>query len=278
MTDDIQPFRTAASRQPGIPVFTGPNWRGIRTLYVKEVRRFFKVQMQTIWAPALTTLLFLAIFTVALGGRRAEILGVRYADFLAPGLIIMGMVQNAFQNSSSSLLGAKVQGTIVDILTPPLSAREVLTAMVAGAVTRAWLVGLAVWGAMLLWPGVRVEIKDPVAILYFGTVASIFLALLGVLTGIWADKYDHGAAVTNFIIQPLTLLSGTFYAIDRLAPGFQMLSRMNPFFYLIDGFRSGFIGISEAPPLLGAGIIGVLTLLLWWLAHGLLKSGWKLRA
>ncbi len=278
MTDDIQPFRSAASRQPGVPVFTGPNWRGIRTLYVKEVRRFFKVQMQTIWAPALTTLLFLAIFTVALSGQRAEILGVRYADFLAPGLITMGMVQNAFQNSSSSLLGAKIQGTIVDILTPPLSPKEVLVAMVAGALTRAWLVGLAVWAAMRLWPGVKVEIQDPVAILYFGTVGSVFLALLGILTGIWAEKYDHGAAVTNFFIQPLTLLSGTFYAIDRLAPAFQMLSRMNPFFYLIDGFRSGFIGVSEAPPLIGGAVIGVLTVLLWWLTHALLKSGWKLRA
>ncbi|WP_374389836.1 ABC transporter permease [Sandaracinobacter sp.] len=264
--------------EPGVPVIHGINWLGIRTLYVKEVRRFFKVQMQTVWAPAITTLMFLAIFTLALGGAKGEVLGFPYATFLAPGLIIMGMTQNAFQNSLSSIIIAKVQGTIVDVLMPPLSHGELLFCYVAGAVTRAWAVGLAVWAAMLLWPGVDVSVSNPLQVLLFGTLGALMLGLLGVLTGIWADKFDHGAAVTNFLVQPLTLLSGTFYAIDRLPPAMQSVSRANPFFYMIDGFRAGFIGVAEAPVWLGAVIVGGLCLILWAAAYALLKSGWKLRA
>lgn len=251
---------------------------GIRTLYVKEVKRFFKVQMQTVWAPAITTLMFLAIFTLALGGAKGEVLGVSYATFLAPGLIIMGMVQNSFANATSSIIIGKVQGTIIDVLMPPLSSAELLGCYVAGAVTRAWLVGLAIWLAMLVWPGVSVAIANPWQVFYFGTAGAAMLGLLGVLTGIWADKFDHGAAVTNFLVQPLTLLSGTFYAIDRLPAAMQSILRGNPFFYMIDGFRAGFIGVAEAPVWLGAGLIGGLVLLLWWLAYALLESGWKLRA
>ena len=267
-----------AHAEPGVPVIHGINWLGIRTLYVKEVRRFFKVQMQTVWAPAITTLMFLAIFTLALGGAKGEVLGFPYATFLAPGLIIMGMVQNAFQNSLSSIIIAKVQGTIVDVLMPPLSHGELLFCYVAGAVTRAWFVGVAIWIAMLVWPGVSVSIANPAQVFLFGTLGALMLGLLGVLTGIWADKFDHGAAVTNFLVQPLTLLSGTFYAIDRLPPVMQTVSRANPFFYMIDGFRAGFLGVAEAPVLLGAVIVGGLCLLLWWGCYALLKSGWKLRA
>jgi ABC-2 type transport system permease protein len=267
-----------AHAEPGVPIIDGVNWLGIRTLYVKEVRRFFKVQMQTVWAPAITTLMFLAIFTLALGGAKGEVLGLPYATFLAPGLIIMGMAQNAFQNSLSSIIIAKVQGTIVDVLMPPLSHGELLFCYAAGAVTRAWLVGIAIWLAMLLWPGVSVSIANPLQVLLFGTLGAMMMGLLGVLTGIWADKFDHGAAVTNFLVQPLTLLSGTFYAIERLPDAMQAVSRANPFFYMIDGFRAGFIGVAEAPAYLGVGIVGGLCLLLWWACYALLKSGWKLRA
>jgi ABC-2 type transport system permease protein len=265
-------------REPGVPVIHGVNWLGIRTLYVKEVTRFFKVQMQTVWAPAITTLMFLAIFTLALGSAKGEVLGLPYSTFLAPGLIIMGMVQNAFQNSLSSIIIAKVQGTIVDVLMPPMNHGELLFCYAAGAVTRAWAVGLAIWLAMLLWPGVDVGIANPPQVLFFGTMGALLLGLLGLLTGIWADKFDHGAAVTNFLVQPLTLLSGTFYAIDRLPAGVQAVSRLNPFFYMIDGFRSGFIGVAEAPVWLGAAIVSGLCVLLWWACYALLKSGWKLRA
>jgi ABC-2 type transport system permease protein len=264
--------------EPGVPRIRGVNWVGVKTLYLKEVRRFFKVQLQTVWAPAITTLLFLAIFLVALGGTKRDVLGVSYGAFLGPGLIVMGMIQNAFQNSSSSMLIAKVQGTIVDVLMPPLSPGELLFAMVAGAVTRAWLVGAAIWGAMLLWPGVDVGIMHPMRVLLFGTLGATLLALIGVLTGLWADKFDHGAAVTNFLVQPLTLLSGTFYAIDRLPPAVQAVSMANPFFHVIDGFRSGFIGVAEGNTALGLALVAGLVALLWGAAYALLKSGWKIRA
>jgi ABC-2 type transport system permease protein len=262
---------------PGEPVVVGVNWLGLWTLYLKEVRRFFKVQLQTVWAPAITTLLFLAVFLVAIGGFKREVLGVPFAAFLAPGLIMMGMAQNSFANSLSSLIIAKVQGTIVDVLMPPLSNREILVALVAGAVTRAWLVGLAIWAVMWAWPGVTVSVSNIWIVLLFGTLGGALLGLMGVLTGIWADKFDHGAAVTNFVVQPLTLLSGTFYSIDRLPPALQTVSLWNPFFYMIDGFRSGFIGASEASIAIGIAVLLGLNILLWVVASLLFESGWKLR-
>jgi ABC-2 type transport system permease protein len=264
--------------EPGVVVIPSVNWQGLKTLYLKEVRRFFKVQLQTIWAPAITTLMFLVIFTLALGGKRAAVLGVPYADFLGPGLIVMGMIQNAFANSSSSLLVAKVQGSIIDVLMPPLSAGELVVAFVAGALTRAWLVGIAVWAVMLVAPGVNVPIRDPLLVLYFGTMGAIMLSLLGVLTGIWADKFDHAAAVTNFVVQPLTLLSGTFYAIDKVNPLMATISHANPFFYIIDGFRSGFIGVSDGLLGQGAIILLVVNVVLWALCYRILRTGWRLKA
>jgi len=262
----------------GAPRLSGPNWTGLWTLYLKEVQRFFKVQTQTVWAPAVTTLLFLAIFMVAIGGVRREVLGVPFSAFLAPGLIMMGMAQNSFANSMSSLIIAKVQGTIVDILTPPLSTTEVLVALVAGALTRAAAVGGAIWLAMWALPGIPVAVERPLLVLLFGCLGAMLLALLGVLTGIWADKFDHGAAVTNFLVQPLTLLSGTFYAVERLPGALQAVSFWNPFFYMIDGFRAGFIGASEAPILRGAAVLFALNLVLWAAAYALIRAGWKLRA
>jgi ABC-2 type transport system permease protein len=264
--------------EPGVVVIPSVNWQGLKTLYLKEVRRFFKVQLQTIWAPAITTLMFLVIFSLALGGTRAAVLGVPYADFLGPGLIVMGMIQNAFANSSSSILVAKVQGSIIDVLMPPLSAGELVMAYVAGAVTRAWLVGFAVWTVMAIAPGVDVPIANPLLVLYFGTMGAVMLALLGVLTGVWADKFDHAAAVTNFVIQPLTLLSGTFYAIDKVNPTMAMISHANPFFYIIDGFRSGFIGVSDGLLVQGAVILALVNVALWALCYRVIRSGWRLKA
>ncbi len=269
---------SARHPEPGVVVIPSVNWQGLKTLYLKEVRRFFKVQLQTIWAPAITTLMFLVIFALALGRSRTEVLGVSYADFLGPGLIVMGMIQNAFANSSSSILVAKVQGSIVDVLMPPLSAGELVVAYVAGALTRAWLVGTAVWLAMLLAPGVDVPIRNPLLVLYFGSMGAVLLGLLGILTGIWAEKFDHAAAVTNFIIQPLTLLSGTFYAIDRVSPLMRTISHLNPFFYIIDGFRSGFLGVSDGLLLQGAVLLLVVNVMLWLVCYRVLRSGWRLRA
>ncbi|WP_129791213.1 ABC transporter permease [Sphingosinicella sp. CPCC 101087] len=262
---------------PGVPVIRTVNWGGLKTLYVKEVRRFFKVQLQTIWAPAVTTMLFLVIFTVALGREGRTVMGAPFADFVAPGLIVMGMLQNAFANSSFSLLVGKIQGTIVDYLMPPLSVGELITGLVGAAVTRAVLVGFAVWLAMLLWPGVHVIPQHPLAVLWFGLMGSAMLGFLGLITSVWAEKFDHAAAVTNFVVAPLSLLSGTFYSIQALSPLFQGISHANPFFYVISGFRYGFLGTADSPVLFGAVLLLVINLGLCALCYALLRSGWKLK-
>ncbi len=263
------------------------NGLGLWTLYMKEVRRFFKVQTQTIWAPAVTTLLYLMIFTVALGGGRngvgRTVLGVPFADFVAPGLIVMGMINNAFANSSFTFLAGKIQGTIVDYLMPPLSTGELMLGTIGAAVTRAICVGLAVSLAMALWPGVHLRVAHPWAIVWFGLMGSVLLGTIGLTTSLWAEKFDHAAAVTNFVITPLTMLSGTFYVIDNLAPGFQAVSRLNPIFYVISGFRFGFLGRSDigdsnADVFAGAVGLGVLNLVLLAALYALLKSGWKLKS
>jgi ABC-2 type transport system permease protein len=262
---------------PGVPVIRSVNWGGLKTLYFKEVRRFFKVQLQTIWAPSLTTLLFLVIFTVALGRSGRMVLGVPFADFLAPGLIVMGMIQAAFANSSFSLLVGKIQGNIVDYLMPPLSTGELIAGLIGAAVTRALLVGFTVWLAMLIYPGVHVAPSDPAAIIWFGLMGSIMLAFLGLFTSIWAEKFDHAAAITNFVVAPLSLLSGTFYSIESLSPAFRAVSHANPFFYIISGFRYGFIEIADSPLRLGAILLLLINVALGALCYGLLKKGWKLK-
>jgi ABC-2 type transport system permease protein len=260
---------------PGKPVLEGVNWGGLKTLYIKEVRRFFKVQMQTVWAPAITTLLYLAIFTVALGRAGHTVMGVPFANFIAPGLIVMAMMQNAFANASFSLLVGKIQGNIVDYLMPPLSTGELMAGLIGAAVTRAFLVGIAVWLAMLLWPGVSVEVRHLGLVLWFGLMGALLLSFLGLLTSLWAEKFDHAAAVTNFVVTPLSLLSGTFYSVQQLAPTFRAVSHLNPFFYVISGFRAGFLGISDSPLWVGAAGLLVLNLGLWALCFALLKTGWK---
>lgn len=276
--------KSPASEFParGVPIITGINHIGLWSLYIKEVRRFLKVQTQTIWAPAVTTLLFLVIFTVALGRSGREVLGVPFATFVAPGLIVMGMMQNAFANSSFSLLAGKIQGTIIDLLMPPLSEGELMGGIVAAAVTRAIFVGGAVALAMALWPGVSLAAAHPWAIVWFGLMGAVMLALLGLMTSIWAEKFDHNAAISNFIVAPLSLLSGTFYVIDNLAPAFQMISRLNPFFYVISWFRFGFLGQSDIGDTNWAVIqsaigLGVFNVVLAIMTYALLKSGWKLK-
>ena len=268
--------------QRGVPMIVGINRVGLWALYVKEVRRFFKVQTQTIWAPAVTTLLFLVIFTVALGRNGYQILGVPFGDFVAPGLIVMGMMQNAFANSSFSFLSGKIQGTIIDLLMPPLSEGELMAGIVGAAVTRAVLVGFAVAAAMWLYPGVHLHVEAPWAIAWFGLMGAILLSLMGLLASLWAEKFDHNAAVTNFVIAPLSLLSGTFYTIDRLHGAFQAFSHANPFFYVISGFRYGFLGESDigdtnAVVIAGLGLL-VLNAVVGFGTYRLMQSGWKIRS
>lgn len=282
MTPDDKTGGSIRFSPRGVPVIIGVNRVGLFALYMKEVRRFLKVQTQTIWAPAFTTLLFLVIFTVALGRQGREVLGVPFASFVAPGLIVMAMMQNAFANSSFSLLSGKMQGTIIDLLMPPLSPGELMAGILAAAVTRAIAVGLAVALAIALWPGVSLAMTHPWAVVWFGLMGSLLLATLGLATSIWAEKFDHNAAVTNFIIAPLSLLSGTFYVIENLDPVFQWVSRLNPFFYVISGFRYGFLGASDMGPgtVLMAAAAGLLVLnaVLAAGVYALLRSGWKLKS
>ncbi len=254
----------------------GMNWVGLWTLYLKEVRRFLNVYTQTIAAPVVTTLLFLAVFTLALG-RGAEIVdGVPYAQFLAPGLIMMAMAQNAFANTSSSIVIAKVQGNIVDTLMPPLSAFELALAYTASGATRGVVVGIAVGLSMA--PFVDLTPLHWGSILFHGVAASTMLALLGTIGGIWSEKFDHIAAVTNFIVTPAAFLSGTFYTITRL-PGFwHEVALFNPFFYMIDGFRYGFIDHADGSVALGFWVLLGTNLALFALAWRMLATGYKLKS
>ncbi len=252
------------------------NLVGLWTLYLKEVRRFIKVGTQTLLAPVITTLVFLAIFTLALGGASHEVAGVPFLAFLGPGLMMMTIVQNAFANTSSSLAIAKVQGNIVDYLMPPLSAGELLFGIAMGGMTRGILVGVVVWVAML--PFVPMVPLHPWLIAYFVLTASLMLALLGILGALWAEKFDQLAAVTNFVITPLSFLSGTFYSIARLPEPFHLLALFNPFFYMIDGIRYGFTGHTDGNVLVGVLALALVNAALWTFALHLLRIGYKLKA
>lgn len=262
---------------PGEPVIPIVNWGGMRALYVKEVRRFFKVQLQTVWGPAISALLLLIVFTVALGRGGRDVMGVPFATFVVPGLMMMAMMQNAFANSSFSLMVGKLQGTIVDYLMPPLSAGELLAGLVGAAMTRAILVGGAVWLAMCLWPGIDIVPHRPWALLWFGLTGTAMLSFLGVLTSLWAEKFDHNASITNFVIQPLSLLSGTFYSVNDLHGVFRAISHANPFFYVISGFRYGFLGTSDSDVAIGAIVLLAVDLALGTLCYVLLRRGWRIK-
>lgn len=252
------------------------NWLGVGTLCRREIKRFLKVYLQTLVAPVATSGLFLAVFTLALAGRRASGLDMPYEQFLAPGVVMMSMIQNAFANTSSSVSVAKVQGNIIDTLTPPLSPAEIAFGLMIGGVARGVMVGAV--SALTLFSIVGVGLAHPLWALFFAVCGSTLLALLGVAAGIWADKFDHIAAVTNFVVTPLSFLSGAFYSISRLPPEWEAVSRFNPFFYLIDGFRYGALGVSDADPLAGAGVLLTAIALLWLLCWRMLATGYKLKS
>lgn len=252
------------------------NWVGLWNLYLKEVRRFLNVFTQTIAAPVVTTLLFLAIFTLALGRAVEVVNGVPFSTFLAPGLIIMAMAQNSFANTSSSIVISKVQGNIVDVLMPPISPGELVTAYALGGVTRGVTVGLATGIVMAFF--VDIPLEHPVFVVFHALASSLMLGLLGLIGGIWSEKFDHIAAFTNFVIMPFSFLSGTFYSITRLPEPFYSAAFFNPFFYMIDGFRYGFIGRSDADPLLGVAVMTGVNVLLWIAAWRMTTSGYKLKA
>ncbi|MBI1180291.1 MAG: multidrug ABC transporter permease [Alphaproteobacteria bacterium] len=251
------------------------NWIGLWTLYSKEVQRFMKVGLQTVMAPAITTILFFAIFMVALGGGHRTFQGMPFGEFLVPGLVMMAIVQNSFANTSSSLLIAKVQGNIVDLLMPPLSAGEMTFAFAMGGVTRGLLVAVVV--VLPLLPFVHVVLHHPFIAVYYAVSASLLLSLVGVLGGVWSTKFDHLAAVTNFVIMPLSFLSGTFYSIDRLPPVWQTVSHFNPFFYAIDGLRYAFIDIADSAIPLGMVVMLGLNVTLYAACYWVFRRGYRLK-
>jgi ABC-2 type transport system permease protein len=249
---------------------------GFLTLFYKEVLRFWKVSFQTVAAPVLTSLLFLLIFSHVLERHVQVYAGVSYTSFLVPGLVMMSVLQNAFANSSSSLIQSKVTGNIIFVLLPPISYRQFFAAYVLAAIVRGFVVGLGVllvtlWFVDLSW-------QAPLWILVFAVLGGAIMGALGVIAGIWAEKFDQLAAFQNFIIMPLTFLSGVFYSIHSLPAFWQQVSHFNPIFYMIDGFRYGFFGVSDVSPWASLGVVSgcfvVLTLFTLWL----LRVGYKLRA
>jgi ABC-2 type transport system permease protein len=252
------------------------NWIGLQTLTRREIMRFIKVSAQTVVAPLISTVLFVMVFALALGGKGGPIASVSYIDFLAPGLVMMAIINNAFQNASSSLIIAKIQGNAVDFLMPPLSPLELTIAFLAGAAARGLVVGLAALAAVAMFANVIPQ--HWWAAILFAVCASLIFGAIGLLGGIWADKFDHLAAVTNFVVTPLTFLSGTFYSIDQLPEPFAAIGHYNPVFFLIDGFRYGFIGHADGPLALAAGVsvvIAAVSCAACWYA---LKKGWRLKA
>ncbi|MDD3651009.1 ABC transporter permease [Immundisolibacter sp.] len=251
------------------------NWPGLWTLLVKEVKRFTVVFMQTVTAPVVSALLYLFIFSHALGGRVDVYPGVSYPQFLVPGLMMMTIIQNAFANTSSSLIFSKVTGNIVFVLLAPLSHLEFYLGFVGAALVRALVVCLGVYAVAFVYLGVTVV--HPLPLLAFGLLGGLLLATCGLLTGIWADKFDQVATVQNFLILPLTYLSGVFYSIHSLPPGWQAVSRANPFFYLIDGFRYAFFGHSDVSVWQSLAVMAGANLALCILCVRLLARGYKLR-
>lgn len=271
MTQPISPDPHAM----GVRRFGRVNWLGLRTLATREVMRFMAVWQQTIFAPLMTAGLFVLIFALAMGQGRAEVMGLPYLVFLGPGILMMTVIQNAFANTSSSITSAKVQGNIVDTLMPPLSAGELLAGYLAGSVARAGLVAGVIGTGMVLVTGRG--IAHPVWTLAFVLLAALLLGGLGILAGILAQKFDQMAAISNFVITPLSFLSGTFYSVQALPEPFRTLSHWNPVFYLIDGARYGVTGVSDAPVVRGFAICALCVAAVCWLAWRWLKSGYRMK-
>ena len=269
----------ASTRPAGLPVprrYDGMNWVGVQTLYLREVRRFWKVGAQTVAAPVVTTLLYMLVFVVALKDSRPPIDGTPFAEFVAPGLIMMAILNNAFANASSSLIQAKIMGTSTDFLTPPLSPLELTIGFSLGAATRGICVGLVT--AICVLPFAKLGVTNLLVILYFGLIASLLMGMVGVLAGLWSEKFDQLSAVQNFVVMPMTFLSGAFYLVKNLPEPFATISHWNPFFYLIDGFRSGFIGHAEGNLVIGAIMSAGMTVVLAVCCWLVFRSGWRLKS
>ena len=275
-------FAGRAAIPPAPRNYHGVNWTGATTLYLKEVRRFWKVGMQTLMAPVVTTVLYLMVFSVATQGARPPVGGVPYTLFMGPGLIMMQIMNSAFANSSSSLMQAKMMGLTQDFLTPPLTPTEQVVAFALGAATRGLFVGLvsaiAVYAIVVFANHASFGIAHWWAVLYFGFASSMLMGLIGMAAGLWAEKFDHLAAVTSFVVMPMSFLSGTFYTVSRLHEPFRTISQYNPFFYMISGFRYGFIGHADSSIAVGAAVIGGLTFVMGAICWWLFQTGYRLKS
>ncbi|MDC1224178.1 ABC transporter permease [Pelagibacteraceae bacterium] len=252
------------------------NWIGFKSLWFKECNRFMAVWQQTLLSPLVSSLLFLSVLSLALGNNRGEVLGYSFITFLAPGLIAMSILTQSFSHSVSSLMIGKIQGNIVDMLYAPLSALEVSMAIIFASITRSFLIAIisiAVFSVI-----VEIPVNSIFYIIIFGFLSSFILGSLGFIAGLWAEKFDHTATVTNFIITPLSFLSGVFYSIDKLPELFQKISLINPFFYMIDGFRYGFLGKSDGSIITGIIYLTILSFVMWFVAFYLYKKGYKIKS
>lgn len=253
----------------------GSEWVAFATLFAKEVLRFWKVALQTIAAPVVNALLFLLIFSHVLDRHVTTHGEVAYTAFLVPGLAIMSVMQNAFANSSSSLIQSRITGNLVFLLLTPITHATFFWAYALAAVVRGLAVGAAV--VALTAPFVALSVREPLWVLLFAVLAALMMGAVGILAGIWSEKFDHLAAVQNFLVQPLTMLSGVFYSVAALPPFWQQVSHANPFFYLIDGFRYGFFGQSDVSPWLSLGVGGVTTVVVMLWAYRWIATGYRLR-
>ena len=266
----------AKKYQIGVRKFGLVNWIGFRTLYIKEVSRFLVVWAQTLLSPLVSSLLFLSVLSLALGNERGEVLGFSFISFLAPGLITMSMIQQSFSHSVSSLMIAKIQGNITDTLFAPLSAVEVSLAIILAAVTRSiviLIISIIVFSLI-----VEIHIYSIFYIFVGAFLGSFILGALGFITGLWAEKFDHTATITNFIVTPLSFLSGVFYSVDRLPAFFQSISKINPFFFIIDITRFGFLGVSDGSIVFGLIYLTILAFATWFLSYYLYKIGYKIKS
>ncbi len=262
--------------QIGVRRFGLINWVGAYNLYLKEVKRFLVVWAQTLLSPLISSLLFLSVLSLAIGNDRGEVLGYSFISFLAPGLIAMSIIQQSFSHSSSSLMIGKIQGNLVDTLLAPLSASEVTLAIILAAVTRSIMI--AVISIFVFSLIVKITIFSVIYLFIFGFLGSFILGAIGFCAGLWAEKFDHMATVTNFIITPLSFLSGVFYSIERLPVLFQSISKINPFFYIIDGFRYGFLGSSDGSINFGIIYLFLLSVGMWIFSYCLYKIGYKIKS
>jgi ABC-2 type transport system permease protein len=262
--------------QMSVKKFGFINWIGFKSLWVKECNRFMTVWQQTLLSPLVSSLLFLSVLSLALGNNKGDVFGYSFISFLAPGLIAMSVLTQSFSHSVSSLMIGKIQGNIVDMLYAPLSAFEVSMAIIFAALTRSFLIAIISIGVFSLI--VEIPISNVFYIFIFGFLSAFILGSLGFITGLWAEKFDHTATVTNFVITPLSFLSGVFYSIDKLPTFFQTISYLNPFFYMIDGFRYGFLGKSDGSTSVGLIYLTILSFIMLYLAFYLYKKGYKIKS